>query len=425
MSLDLVAVNFNHDRGAQTTALNIRKNALQIVPLPEWRRGVSVDPADSPVAYASTLVRGTTITVRAAFRTSDPQQRTALIHAAAVLPPALQAWVHSLLASVPVSSPLYLPLYNQYLQQLSALLPNRNVLGDSSPVLVRFRPDGTSDMHTFEFRNHQLSGCGINDIEWSWQVQSPLTSFWTTFARSRHRIYTVIDVPNLPWQQQPFQALNTQLPWTDVLDYACRWAAGAKTADDAARALTRAIFQLGDGVIAYDCDPAGGGVGTPHYTLFEPLPGFLCTKFLERLKGMEGNGELVNCTDCGTILSTFANILGCDLWSSRMGFFFDLNPVLSIGSRFFGAPCSGPALFGMHEVAWKNNCSFNDDIFDACIQLDAAGDPGRPPHVPLTPANMPFSAGLSSYRDRLCPPTAGGQLRCLPQPLTRRRRFIY
>ena len=31
----------------------------------------------------------------------------------------------------------------------------------------------------------------------------------------RHRFYTVLAVPTAPWHQAP---LNTQLPWTDVLD---------------------------------------------------------------------------------------------------------------------------------------------------------------------------------------------------------------
>ena len=77
------------------------------------------------------------------------------------------------------------------------------------------------------------------------------------------------------------------------------------------------------------------------------MPGwssFDATHFLERLKGGLGNGIYVNCTDCATITSTFANALGADLWQSRMeppagslSFGFDLNPMLGIGSAGLAA----------------------------------------------------------------------------------------
>jgi len=44
-----------------------------------------------------------------------------------------------------------------------------------------------------------------------------------------------------------------------------------------------------------------------------------------------GLGEKVNCTDSANTVSTLANLLGCDLWQSRMGWSFDLNPLIAIG----------------------------------------------------------------------------------------------
>jgi hypothetical protein len=118
-------------------------------------------------------------------------------------------------------------------------------------------------------------------------------------------------MPTGPWQQAPYNAVNKQVPWTEVLDYACSWAAGAMTADDAAGKVTDAVHNLGPGTFRYDC-PGGG---SPRYA----SPGFDCTAFLDRLRGGAGNGVYVNCSDCATIVSTFANALGADLWQSRMG----------------------------------------------------------------------------------------------------------
>jgi hypothetical protein len=49
------------------------------------------------------------------------------------------------------------------------------------------------------------------------------------------------------------------------------------------------------------------------------MPNFECTQFVERLRGGNGNGIYANCSDCATIVASFANVLGCDLWQSRMG----------------------------------------------------------------------------------------------------------
>jgi hypothetical protein len=73
MSISLEAVTFNHDLNSfDSDAFNIRRNREQVVPIPEWRRGVSVNHEDSPAAYA---IRETTgkITVKARFkRTGGP-----------------------------------------------------------------------------------------------------------------------------------------------------------------------------------------------------------------------------------------------------------------------------------------------------------------------------------------------------------------
>jgi len=55
------AIKFNHNPGSAThDAFNIRRNATQVVRVPEWRRFISVNPEDSPAAYAVRPRRETT-----------------------------------------------------------------------------------------------------------------------------------------------------------------------------------------------------------------------------------------------------------------------------------------------------------------------------------------------------------------------------
>ena len=82
MSLQLEAIKFNHDStSANTDALNLRKNASAFVHVPEWRRGISVNPEDSPAAYALKPTQGNTLTVQAQFRGTDPELQNVEVRA--------------------------------------------------------------------------------------------------------------------------------------------------------------------------------------------------------------------------------------------------------------------------------------------------------------------------------------------------------
>jgi hypothetical protein len=123
-------------------------------------------------------------------------------------------------------------------------------------------------------------------------------------------------------------------------------------------------------------------------------------------------------------VSTFANVLGCDLWQSRMkpqtGWTFDLNELLAIGSNVWQTAC-GWGDFTYHEVAWKGGCTANDPVWDACLQVDGDADPTSAPHTPLQPVNLRFGTpGSLEYLDRLVKPAS--RPNCVPQPATTRTR---
>jgi len=403
VSVQLLAIKFNHDSASAThDAINLRRSASQFVNVPEWQRGISVNPEDSPAAYALAKVRGNPVTIQAQFRRTSPQIQSAEIRA-------LDATIHP-----PKKGCLGQILW--FLQSLFRWLFG-NVLGEPVARQVTFGVSGDSAFETFQLQFTKLdtSFVGSRTTTWRWQYRLSPNDPWTDFDTSTHRIYLLLDLPTAPWQQQPYASGNTQLPWTEVLDYACSWGFGTTTAVDAACRVTRNVYEQGPARITYDCP----GFGSSHYT----NPAFNCTAFLDRLRGGPGAGYYVNCTDCATFVASFANILGCDLWASRMGWGFGLNPMLGIGSALWQPAC-GWASFNYHEVAWTGACEVNDHVYDACLQVDGDADPTVAPHSPLLPCDMRFgNPGDGDYRDRLATPA--GRATCDPQPGTRVRRSVF
>jgi len=403
MSVTLEAIKFNHDPNSATAdALNIRKNATQFVNVPEWQRGSSVTPEDSPVAYAIRETKGHKLTIQAKFKRTNSAIHTVRVRA--IDPYVTPPGPHGCLG------------YLIWLLRAIVRALFGNVLGEVRARTVAFQLNGETAFETFRLKHVQLwhAGIGLRTTTWQWQYRLHRRDHWKNIEISHHRVYSVLEVPKSPWQQTPYSSTNIQLPWTDVLDYACRWASLRNDRDDAAAHVTRGVYELGPAIVQYDC-PGGGST---HYS----LGSFNCTAFIDRLKGGYGNGQWVNCTDCATILSTFANILGCDLWQSRMQSGFGLNPLLAIGSSVWQPACGWPS-FNYHEVAWKGACTSNDEVFDACLQVDGDADPTTAPHTALLPTNLRFGLpGDMLYRDRLATPA--GRPNCNPAPSTRQRRPI-
>ena len=379
MTLSIEAIKFNHDPTSAThDALNIRVNSTTFVNVPEWQKGISVNPSDSPAAYAIGAAGGNTITIQARFRKTFP------------LLPGGTATIRA------VSLGFKLPPFWPFIPF--------NPLGDVSPASVVFDKGGNSGWVTFKVTGHLGKTVRATNITWQWQWLDPNTNVWVPFATTKHRIYVLLGIPTSPWQQAPYNAGNTQLPWTAVLDFACAWGSGAASSDAAAGLITDHVYALGPGTVTYDC-PGGGA---SHYSAGP----FNCTKFLDLLHGGPGNGKFVNCSDCATITSTFANILGCDLSQSRMGSGFALKPLLAIGSNVWQTAC-GWATFNYHEVAWKPPCGANDNIFDACLQVNT--NPAPPPFMGVLPKNMQFNV----YK-----PLLSSSANCNPQGQCTRRAVV-
>ncbi len=340
------------------------------MPIPEWSNSCSSDPACAPAAYVIAALPAT-LTIKVSILCDDPSVTS--IHIQAVENPAGSAHILGRVQAMPIT------LHN-----------------------------GKSDLVAFQLPDARTritnAGVSVSNITWQWQFSTDGQN-WTDFQQTHHRIYTVIDMPQKPWKPRSNKPGEIHVPWTEVLDQACKWAIGAKHVDTVADGVTRNVYKLGETLVQYN--------GAPSYARRT----FNCTKFLQLVTQGSGKGQTVNCGDCATVVSTFSNVLGAKLSQSTMGADFRTNPIRLIGSQNWRRK-----RFGSHEVAWKENFTATDRLFDACLQIDSDGTPdvSDPNHDPLQPTNLVFDTGqTNSYKFCLF---ASGE--CDPKPNTAQQRDL-
>src|ERR1043165_1489844 len=296
MQVFLEAIKFNHDQSSATgDAFNIRRNENEPVNVPEWRQGISVKPEDSPAAYAIRETRGHILTIKAQFSSTDISNAKVLVRAVAARPRRLRSGlIGFLLRAFSLVRPPLCP----------------NILGEVKERPIEFNATRETGFERFELQNVRLRGTGVSvsNTEWRWQLCVKSANPWIDFALTKHRIYTGLEIPKCPWQQTPVDdESQTQMPWADALEYACDWAAGAQDVDEAATLVTRGINDLGLDRVRYS--------GSSLYS----CPNFNCTEFLDLLQGGTGMGTGMNCSDCATAISSFANLVGCNLRQVQLG----------------------------------------------------------------------------------------------------------
>jgi DNA-binding beta-propeller fold protein YncE len=271
-------------------------------------------------------------------------------------------------------------------------------------VTPNFHVSGLSDPIDFELMWPLPGAVDKPYITLEWYARKvPGAAIPVLVGSESHKIYLVLSTPTAPWV--------AETPWVAALEIACGWAAGAATMDAAATLITEGYN--GSGVVHYDIVSGATFYGFVNYKLSE---------MIDRLNGGPGLGEKVNCTDSANTVSTLSNVIGCDLWQSRMYPTFALNPILAIGYPPPNPMPTWPS-FSYHEVAWKGACTANDNLFDGCLKVDGDADPTTAPHAWVLPTNVLFGdCTTMNYRLRLSPPGAGGCGSCLPQPAASRQR---
>ena len=356
MLVNLETIHLNHDPTAKTTgAFSIRRNETIPVVLPEWRKGRSFRPEDAPAAYVYKVVdelmkNKVCVAIKAEFSCTDPSVEQVQVQA-------LDGHVH------PV-----------------------NVLGTVPPTDVRFvNGKGTATLFLDGVRIPAI-GVGVDIVVWKWQFLVDGKD-WQDITTTVHKVYTVAEIPFAPWDPGSRDINNTQLPWTEVLDFACEVAVSKKNVVEAATKITQWANSLGPEFVRYDNEGSG-------WTVFsdDPPPRFDCTQFLLLLNTRKNLvGRAVNCDDCAAIVVSFSTILGCPLFEGEMAtdHNFRLNPNIKIGRDRVSN-----GRFGRHNVAWLGNVTQNDRLFDACVQL--VSNATTPPTFTV-PVNILFN----DYRPRL------------------------
>lgn len=162
------------------------------------------------------------------------------------------------------------------------------------------------------------------------------------------------------------------LPWVAVVDEVTTRIAGKATDAPGARALLVQYVYEEMG-LTYD-----RRAGASHYSKYAgggwTSASFSLAAFLTRARG-----KVVNCTDCASILSTYANMIGAKLHYAIIGWNFQLNPILGIGGMSFGSPFdSGRLSFSYHAVTSPDEALTIDD---ATLAVDGDSDPTAAPHT--------------------------------------------
>lgn len=359
--------------------------------------------------------------------------------------------------------------------------PGEKALGTVKPKTIFFNESSYSVYRgkhthvplTLENIRFPELGVGVYDINWAWEYrelnerkttdkEDVWQKIWRPLGLTQHRIFVVLEKPNFPWTPYQIPDYTKGAPYplplrADALYFACEWARGATSKEQAARMITDRLYASGR--LVYDVNPHYYEEGKPNQT---NMPGggaeidpnstfglFHINKMLERLSGGHGFGEAANCVDCGLTVATLSNALGCNLQVGKLqntdnldpadpDFFtdnrFEVNPIQAIGhadhqQTMAGLLDDGRHYFSFHAVAFQaEGDEANPGLFgaadmlvyDACVAFvtNADGDAEGDGESELRSAGgLPFD-DEAGYRSLLAAPTSEGRDRCLPQPVS-------
>lgn len=220
---------------------------------------------------------------------------------------------------------------------------------------------------TFRLDDAPAANVGQYDVTLSWHFEAKGDGGWSTIVGSKHsaklKVYGVLG--NEIGDSAP------NLPWIAVVDAATKEIAG-KTKDPAEvrKMLVRLVYE--DFALTYDRKS-----GASAYTTYFGGSGWSNARFDLGAFLARSRGNVVNCTDCASILSTYSNMVGSKLHYAIIGWNFSLNPIQGIGATMPGSPFdSGRMSFSYHAVTTPDATKTIDD---ATLAVDGDGDPTMAP----------------------------------------------
>lgn len=391
--ISIVSIAFHHGTLGYIDSINVRKNATEQWPWPEWCDGRAVT---SPAVY-----RLSSFTVPG----SHPALAVKLIGSR--------------------------DLNGTYSVRGTMLAAGSALLGSTATVRAAFVGGNlVGEVVMFELPNHIMHQGGIRkeQIEWRWEYQNPEGGEWITMRTTRHTIYTILSSVHAPWRSSDAQGLLYSRPWTDVLDMLIPYVQGLSAPGAVMSGIVDMIYNRfhliysGGAAWAISVDPA-----TQTQMLY-------LHAFLTRNAARENT---VNCQDCAALTTVFANILGCDMRvqviAPNTGGAYRTGKVLLIGEstwRYPHSEHSGEGFFDYHFVAVLNVLGDISNgttyVYDACMKLNDSTDPWEAnPTNPQLACGMVFSqyAGFpavplqtpvvnNSYREHTCANTQDGIGNC-------------
>lgn len=384
----MVSIAFHHGVPGLIDSIAIRKNAREQWLWPEW---FEATPKPSPAVYrlSSFVLPG-----------NHPSLVVKLIGAP------------GLTGTFPVRGVM--------------LTSGSNLLGSTATVQAVFvNGNLVGEFVDVPLPNHRLLGSGMQKttVAWRWEYQNPETGEWRTMRSTQHTIYTILGSVNLPWRSSDAPSLDYSRPWTDALDFLMPYVQGLQTRDAVMDRLVHTIYEnLG---LVY----GGGEFFTTLLGEGSPCQALYLQEFLTRTP----TDNWVDCTDCASLLVTFANILGCNmqllLLHGEREIYYQTGKMLLIGEREWRLPQSGTkgaGYFDYHFVAVPNTMGAITNatarIYDACLKFNDANNPwedapsnpqlacgttfSQYPNFPAAPLQTPIVA--NSYREHTCANTADG-----------------
>ena len=238
-------------------------------------------------------------------------------------------------------------------------------------------------------------GTGRYDVTWDWTCVDTRGNV-ATLGETCFRVFAVPAAPDPsqgPWSQ-PSLDRGRDVPWTDLLEWACDWAAGAQTTLEAAARITEQVFRLGSsgrterGLARLHYDG-----GSSRFVCGARQEVFRLTKLLDLLKAAADEASVdpgLACRDCASLVTAAANALGANLVVRRIvpttGVMFTCRPVELIG----GARAARLRL-REHQFACLDRERL---VFDACAAL-------CPRASTSTEFDLPVAMPLPTYLERL------------------------
>jgi hypothetical protein len=216
-------------------------------------------------------------------------------------------------------------------------------------------------------------------LRWTFAAKAPNGSFVAIPGGQSTEIvvYGTAGQPIFDYTTTPHHA------WVEVVDRVTRWINGS-TSDPlmVAHGIVEGVYYTMG--LTYDVQS-----GASAYTNY-PGAGFENAQFDLSSLSTLAFGNIINCSDAASIVSTYANMMGVDLryhilTQPSVGS-FDLNFIMAIGGTMFTQfPFTGGrGRFSYHAVTGPPDGSF----YDATLALDGDGDPLSLPSTALLAEGM-------------------------------------